>query len=711
MLNFSTERSVPTIFQAEASECGLVCLAIIAGYYGQKRDLATLRRKFDTSLKGMSLKGLIEVADELGFSTRPVRVELDALHKLKLPCIIHWNMNHFVVLERCRGHKLTIVDPTKGRRTLSIDDSSPHFTGVALEISPSAKFQQVKKVEKVRIRDFWRNMIGLKRSLAQIFILAILLQIFSLLTPLYSQIIIDKVIPDFDLGLLVTLTLAFSLFLIVSALTDLARNFVLLYLSTSMSYHMRVNLFSHLISLPMNYFSKRHVGGIVMRFGSLEPIERLLTTTLVSAVLDGLMALTTVIVIFYYSWQLSIVVLLILLLNLAGTIGIYPIARALTEKQIESSGVEQTTFLEIIRALSTIKTFGRESEREAVWKNALAAAINDGVRGSRVGIWMGFGNGLLFGLGSTLILFLGARLIINGEFTIGMLMAFQLYQGQFIGKAQTLIATLFELRMLGLHLERLADIIHAEPEKQASKINSEALKLEGKITLSQIAYRYAATDPYVLRGLDAEIAPGECLIIRGASGSGKSTLLKLMTGLITPTAGDLLFDDQPIASIGLSRLRRQIGVVSQNDTMLTGTLSENISFFDPEPDMDWVRECAASALIDTDIQLMPMRYDSLVGDMGSALSGGQQQRILLARALYNRPRILILDEATAHIDPETTDQILINLGEKKITRIVVSHDDLKDMIRDRELWLDNGKLVEKDDRLSFKIDYDEIISN
>jgi len=700
--NFGLKEPFPIIFQSEASECGLACLAMIATYHGQERDLASFRRSYPTSLKGLTFSDMMHIADDLGLSARPVRAELEALGALKTPCILHWDMRHFVVLERVQNRRLTIIDPSRGHLVMSMEEASAHFTGAAMELEPTTAFKPIKDVQRVRIRDFWQRMTGLKRSLAMLFVLAGLLQVFGLAMPLFSQFVVDHAIADGNFDLLTTLAIGFGLLVIVNAVTELVRNFVVIRLSNAMAFHMRGNLFHHLLRLPADYFEKRHIGDIITRFGSLAPIEQLLTSTLVTAVLDGLMAMTILVVIFLYSWQLSLVVLLLLLLNLIGTLGIFPMSRALNEKQIEANGVEQTRFLEIIRSITTIKAFGRESDREAVWKNTFANAINRGIRVSQVGILFSFGNSLLFGLGQVGILSFGALLVINGDFTVGMLFAFLSYQGQFVSRAQALIGNLFELKMLGLHLERLGDIVHATPEEEGSSSSKGAAILKGEIELENVSFRYAQHEPYIFENLDLKIEPGECVVIRGHSGSGKSTLLKIIMGLVKPTSGQVVFDGRPISSVSLRSARRQMGVVLQGDTLLSGTLADNIGFFDSSLDMDRVRHCANLAMIDDEIEKMPMGYESLIGDMGSALSGGQRQRVLLARALYNQPKILFLDEATSNIDPDTANDVMRHIEKEAMTRVIVTHEELPGFTPDRELWLNGNQLVDHGEHLRLK---------
>ena len=697
-LQFGRSEKTRVILQTEAAECGLACLAMAAAYHGQTHDLGSLRRQYGTSLKGISLRGLMQIADNMGFSTRPLRAELESLKDLPTPCILHWDMQHFVVLEKVKGTKVTIIDPAVGRRTLPLNEVSHHFTGVVLEITPSAKFERFKRVNRVLISDLWQRIVGLKRSLLQLFTLAVLLQLFALVAPLFSQIIVDDVIARGDLDFLFVLAIGFALLLVIQESISILRSYVVLHLTNTMTFQMQVNLFRHLIRLPHEFFQKRHIGDIQARFDSLDPIEELLTSTLVSAVLDGIMAIATLTVIFLYSWELTLVVLVALLIHIVGTMVLFPFVRTRTEQQIQAGAKEQTTFLEIIRGLTTIKTFGRESERESVWKNTLADELNQGIRLGKIGIWSGTAESLLFGISGILVMYLGARLVINDELTLGMLFAFLAYQTQFSERTQALVESLFEFRMIGLHLERLSDIVHAEPEESDANEFAETQPLRGKIQLENVSFRYGETEHYVLKDVNLTIEPGDAVYIHGDSGTGKSTLLKLLTGLFQPTDGTVLVDDQAIASYGLTRLRRQIGLVSQDDTLLSGTIAENISFFDADIDRERLEQCAKMALIDDEINAMPMRYDSLVGDMGSSLSGGQRQRVLLARALYNEPKILIMDEGTANLDEFATEGIIDNLAELEITRIFVSHDDSPSFIPDSRnfLLLPTGALLNEE---------------
>lgn len=276
---------------------------------------------------------------------------------------------------------------------------------------------------------------------------------------MFSQVVIDNVIVQGDLDFLTVLALGFGLLFTMQALVELLRGHVSLYLSNSMTYQMQVNLFRHLLRLPPDFFVKRHVGDIQSRVDSLEPVEELITSTLISAVLDGLLAILTLVVIFLYSWQLSLIVLISVLLHIVGTMVLFPIVKKRTEQQIQAGAKEQTTFLEILRALVPIKAFGREKERETVWKNALADKINQSIRLEKIGIWSGTGEQLLFSVSGILILFFGARLVLETSFTLGMLIAFLGFQAQFSDKARALVENLFEFRMIGLHLERLSDMI------------------------------------------------------------------------------------------------------------------------------------------------------------------------------------------------------------------------------------------------------------
>jgi len=701
LLNFAGRRRLPMIRQTEAAECGLACLAMVAGYYGHDIDLNTLRRRFPVSLKGANLKNLISTADHLNLGARALRVEMEGLRQLGKPAVLHWDMNHFVVLKAVTATHAFIHDPARGERKLRLKEVSPHFSGVALELTPTAAFERKDERARMKLADLWSRAVGLKRALAQIFVLSGLLQAVALATPFYMQIVVDEVLTKFDTDLLIVLALGFGMLVLIEAATTALRRFVILYAGNQLSFQMVANLFRHLMVLPLPWFEKRHIGDVVSRFSSTQPIRDMLTEGVVAAVIDGLMAVTTLVLIFIYSVTLGFVVLGAAGLYLVLRLALYRPFRRRTEDEIVTRAKEQSTFMESVRAIQSVKLFGREAERQAVWQNKFADAINARVRLGKLRISFETANTLLFGLENVLVVYLGARFVLAGELSIGMLFAFMAYKRHFIDNVSNLIERLIEFRLLELHLERIADIGHAEPEEGLNApvprtLTGEDAQLQGRIAVEDVSFRYGEGEPWVLSGANLEIAPGEMVVLVGPSGQGKTTLLKVMLALFTPERGTLAVDGRPIEQFGRSAYRSQIGAVMQEDALLSGSIADNISFFDPEPDEARIQKAAEMAAIHDEISAMPMGYDSLIGDMGTVLSGGQKQRVLLARALYREPRALFLDEGTANLDPASERHIVDLLAGMAITRVCVAHREAMMGVADRILRVERGQVIETD---------------
>ena len=695
-LNLAGTSRLPIIRQSEAAECGFACLAMIASYYGFKTDIAALRRKYTTSLQGMTLKSVIDLASKLNFASRPIQAPLELIRQVRLPAIIHWDMNHFVVLKSVSKNKFTIHDPALGERIYTEADFSLHFTGIALELTPSEKFRKRKDKTTFRLTDLWDRMYGLKRNLLQVFVLSIILQLFVLASPFYLQIAVDEVLTKFDADLLLVLALGFAGFTLINFVTQTLRDYVLLYFGSMLSYQMVSNLFRHLIKLPVDFFEKRHIGDIVSRFGSMEPIRAMITEGLIAGLIDGIMAVTTLVMMFVYSPVLAAIALLAWLTYFILRLIFYKPYRSAQEQIIISQALENTTFIETVRGITSLKLFSCENERENIWQNKFAEVINSSAKSGKLSIWFQTANQAIFGLEHIILIYVAIKMIMTGEFSIGMIFAFMAYKRNFTDKASALIEKVIEYRMLGLHLERVADIAHSEQEKQGEDHSGGAPgePLSGKLMLKNIHYRYSSDTAEILTTVDLNIESGESIAIIGPSGCGKTTLLKIMTSLFQPTKGQVLLDGQALPVYGLAHYRKQIGVVMQEDDLFTGSIAENIAFFDPEVEMENVITAAKNALIHDEIMLMPMKYESLIGDMGSALSGGQKQRIMLARALYRQPKILFMDEGTAHLDVATEHMINESIGKLGITRIVIAHRPETIQSADRVFLLCQGMLEE-----------------
>jgi len=673
LLNFSGLRRLPVIRQTEATECGLACLAMISSYHGHRIDLNTLRRRYPVSLKGVTLRALIQVASQMQLACRAVRFELDHLRQLNLPTIVHWDMSHFVVLKSVTRRGIVVHDPASGERSFPVTEASKHLTGVALELSPAEGF--LPKDERVRLpfSTFWTQMRGSTHALVHILILSIVLEAFVIIGPFYLQLTIDEVITRGDADLLIVLALGFGLLTLIKVVSTAMRSFILVIVQNVLHFQIGARLFHHLIRLPLTYFEKRHIGDILSRFTSIEPIRAALAEGMIAAAIDGLMALATLAMIFVYSTQLALVVLATFVLYTAVRLGLYRLLRERSLAVIEAKANENSMFIETMRAVQGLKIFNRESDRETQWLNRYADEVSADVRLGRTKIAFTTINDFLFGLENIITIYLAARLALNHSLTIGMIFAFMSYKQHFIEKAVHLVEKALDFRILELHLERLADIALSPLEPGHQQPLSYTRQIQGRIELRNVSFQYAETEPFVVEDISFIIEPGEFVTITGPSGGGKTTLVKIMLGLLEPTRGQVLIDGSPLSTIGPRAYREHVAAVMQEDQLLSGSIADNICYFDPSFDQERMIECARSAAIHEEIMAMPMTYNSLIGDMGSSLSGGQKQRVMLARALYRQPRILFLDESTAHLDVDNEKNINDSLNRLQMTRISVAH--------------------------------------
>ncbi|MGH6978155.1 MAG: peptidase domain-containing ABC transporter, partial [Brevundimonas sp.] len=625
-LNFGRRKRLPVVQAAEGAECGLACMAMIARYHGHDVDLNGLRQRFPVSLAGATLRSLMDLADGLGFAPRALRVELEALSNIRLPAVLHWDLNHFVVLKSVSKGTAVIHDPALGARTYSVAELSPHFTGVVLEVTPSGSFEKVTARAPIRLTSLWSRMVGFWPAFFQVIGLSIALQIAAFALPFQMQLVVDEAIGRADRNLLTVLALGFGALVIVQASVEALRAWTLQIFGQMLTFQMVGNLFRHLIRLPSDWFEKRHVGDIMSRIGSTTAIQDVLTRGVVAALIDGAMAIVAIIILLLYSPSLTAVVIGAVAINLSLAFAVFPALKARTEEQIIESAREQSHIMESVRAATTIKIMGGEAERESAWRNLFANAINAAVSVGKFQISLAFIQGLVTGLQTVLVIYLGARTILAGDgFSVGMLFAFLAFRQTFTERANALINQAIQFRFLNLHLDRLADIVTTEPEMSGDEVLPQ-LETDGRMRLRGVGFRYGAADRAILENLDLAVKPGEFLAITGPSGGGKTTLLKLMLGLQAPTEGRIELEGQT-ANPALWRVwRARVGVVAQDDRLLSGTIADNIAFFDPDLDIERVQQAAVAAQVHDDIARMPMQYLSLVGDMGSALSGGQKQR-------------------------------------------------------------------------------------
>ena len=690
-LAFGFSRKLPLLLQTEATECGLACLGMVAGFHGHRTDLATLRRQFPVSLKGATLVDLIQVASRMQLATRALRLDMQHLRQLALPCILHWNLNHFVVLKEINAKSAVIHDPGFGIRTLPLTEVSAAFTGIALELWPNPEFRPRDEKQRVSLRSLLGQVHGLGRSLGQVMLLALSLEVLPVVSPFFLQWVIDNVIVSADRDLLVTLAFGFGLLALMQQAVAWSRSWVLIYLGTTLNVQWRANILSHMLRLPVQYYEKRHVGDVVSRVGAVDQIQHTLTTSFLEAMLDGAMTIVIVTMMLIYSPMLSSIALLAMLLYAAGRwIGYGPLRNA-TEEQIVHAAKQQSHLLETIRGVKVIKLFQRQEERRSSWLTLLIDQINADLRTQKLQLLFKTLNGVLFGLENVVILWLGAKLVLDGHFTVGVLLAFVAYKTQFATRVAALIDKGFEIKMLQLYGERLADIVLAEPEQATpAGLAGEETLLAPTIETRGLRYRYSDSEPYVLNGVDLAIAAGESVAIVGPSGCGKSTLLKSARHAAAERGRRV----RRRRALAYPRARQRAPDGRHRDAgrcqLFAGSIAENVCFFDPQPDYSRIEHCARLAAVHEDVLAMPMGYNTLVGDMGTVLSGGQKQRILLARALYRQPSILLLDEATSHLDVARERTVNEAVRGLKLTRIIVAHRPETIASADRVIELRDG---------------------
>ena len=670
---FPWSRQIAPVLQAEVAECGLACLAMVANFHGHRTNLPGLRQRYFTSIKGMTLGDLAGVANDLGLGPRPLRLEMDELSQLRLPAMLHWDLDHFVVLERLERDRAIILDPACGRRTLRLDAVSQHFTGVALECHPTPGFVPRRHEVKVRLTDLWTRMNGYGRAIAQVVGLSLMLQLTALALPYFMQLTIDEAITQGDANLMVMLALGFGALHVFNALLGWLRSWVVLTLGESVAFQLANNVVHHLVRLPLSYFERRQTGDVLARIGSIRPVQDLITQGMANIAVDSLLALTTCVVMAMISPSLTALVLVTTAIYFGISIALFPQWRQRFEEQILARAAEETYLLETIRAMRAIKLFGREAQREAAWRNKNAEVVSGSYRSAMFGIRTALAEHVLFSAQMVVIVYLGAMAAIEERMSLGVLLAFLAYRGSFTESAAKVVQQVQQWRMVGLHLDRLSDIIGEQPEALEVATTRGGTGQAAEIRLENLSYAYSPAERPILDGLSLTIPAGSFIAVVGPSGAGKTTLVRLLLGLLPPTSGRILVDGVPLGPATLATWRARSGVVLQDDVLLTGTLADNIAFFDATPDMGRVESCARIARVHDEVMAMPMGYSSLIGDMGSALSSGQRQRILLARALYRMPDALFLDEGTANLDEANEAAIADTVAMMGCTRIVIAH--------------------------------------
>lgn len=662
---------VQTVLQSETGECGLACLAAVTLAHGGGTDLADLRARCPASVRGTTLQQLMELAVEHGFNPRALQLETGELDQLQLPAILHWDLCHYVVLVSIGKDQAKIMDPAVGRCSLGKRALAKHFTGIALELHPTAQLVVESPRPKLNLLTLLRNTRGLGRGMAHTLAIASCLQLLALLGPVTTQWMLDRALPYSDQALLQIVVLASALLGLLTLVFQAARGWLLAGLSAQVRMAWTGALANHLFRLPITFFQSRTLGGTLSRYDSIRSVQELLTETTPEVILDGMLAGTTLLIMALYAPGLALLCAITWLLYAGFRYALFPVQLERSTQVLAQAAQERSCLLETLRNIATWKQRAAIGQRCGMYLNHLSGETNAHTRLRIFGIHSGL---IRQGLSTTervMVMWLGATSVMAGELSLGMLVAFLAYKMQFSTRVANMVDRVFELRSLGLHSQRIADItshqIEAPDQEPADGCNT-----AHSLRLCKLSFRYSLSDPWLFRHLELQLAPGQWIALHAPSGTGKTTLMSLLGGLLEPTEGQLLCNGRDVNN-WREGYRRSIGVVMQQDGLLSGTLAENISFFDPAPDRQRIEEVSRLVGIHEQIMRWPLAYFTRVGEMDHTLSGGQVQRLTLARALYHHPRLLLLDEAFSQLDVQTENLVCGRLKSIGMTLISVSH--------------------------------------
>lgn len=677
-------RSTPLLRQAGTAECGLACLGMVAGAHGQRWDLSGLRRRLGPGGAGASVADLVAAAATLALEARALRLEPEQLAGLRLPAILHWGLDHFVVLTGVSRRGAWINDPAKGRRRVARDELDRMFTGIAIEARPGRGFQRTDQRRRLRLSVLLQGLEGVGRAIGITLALSLGLQVLILAAPLVVQLVLDRILLYGDRDLL--LGVAAGLALLVGLRVGLAhvRGQMLLLLESEVQFAFSRRLLAHLLRLPVRFFAERDAGDVLSRFQATDQIRRTLSGVVAAAMVDSLFSVATLVLVWIYGGVFVAVVLASLGLQMLLRAVMFRRLRERDEEAVVTEARAQGHLLETLRAMRGIKTFGVEGLRRSAWEDLAWDGHDARVRAGLSRLRQQDACAFIAGMEQVAVVAAGAAMVMGGELTVGMLFAVLSYREQLAQRVGALVEQWVRVRLLDLHLERVSDIAleAAEPAASARPRGRAA-----PLSAQGLGFRYGERGEWLFRRLDLTVEAGACVALTGPSGVGKSTLGACLAGLAEPVEGRVHIPGTGQA--GVAALRARVVLVAPEDPLLTGSVAENVAWFAPLADPDRVAACLAAVGLQRELERLPMGTDTRVGpDGGGGLSSGQRARLLLARALYARPEVLVLDEATAHLDLRKEAELTRCLARLPVTRVVITHRPQTLAIADRVYRLD-----------------------
>lgn len=689
------KQRVPEINQMSATECGLACLAMVLSYHGRKTSITELRAKSGLGRDGLSALSIVKIARNYNMRVRAISLQQSDFRNVSLPAIVHWEFNHFLVIERWSQRGVDVVDPAHGRRRLSHKEFDQSFTGVAITLEPGVHFDRESASPRLSLRDYlFQYLKQTPLAILEVLGTSLLIQGFGLTLPLLTKFVVDEVLPFRQSNLMELLGIGLVLLVLTQTAASLLREWLLVFLRARIDMRMMLDFFERMLMLPYKFFQVRSSGDLLTRMASNTVIRDTLSNQLISTFLDGTTVLIYFFILFSQSPAFALLSLglgalqIIVLLTTSRTI------HDLSHRELTAQGKSQGYMAEALAGMATLKAAGAEQQALEQWTNLFLDQLNISVHLNYLSVLIGGAQGILRSLTPLALLWLGAVQVMNGSLSTGSMFALNALAAAFLAPLGSLVGSGQQLQVVRAHFERLTDVSTAEPEQDRTKALPPPY-LSGRVELEHVSFAYDSESPQVLHDVNLRIEAGQKVALVGRTGSGKSTLGKLLLGLYLPTEGQILYDNFPLANMDYQDVRRQFGVVMQDTTLFSGSVRQNISLHDPSMPMERIVEAARLAAIHEDVLKMPMEYETLVSEGGSALSGGQRQRLALSRALAHHPAILLLDEATSHLDVITEKQVEHNLHTVPCTQIIIAHR--LSTVRDADMIvvLDHGTIVEK----------------
>ena len=685
---------IPFVPQMTSTDCGAACLAMVLAHFGRSVRIDELREATGARRDGTNARAILDAGRRHGLQGRGLRVEVDALDCLDgTAAILHWNLEHFVVLERVRKHGIDVVDPASGRRFVSFDEVRRSFTGIALVLEPAPDFVATPK-EKGILWSYTQAVLRQTRLLPRILWMTAFVQLFGLAVPLLTGAIVDGVIPRSDSHLLTVLLVASLSVMVFQLLASLVRGHLLLHLRTALDSRLTLGFFEHLVRLPYQYFQLRSTGDLLMRLNSNSSVREILTSTILSGLLDGSMVCFYLILLLWLSPPLAGVVLALAVVEIALFLGTRRLRRELSLRSLEAQARSRNEQIQIVNGMETLKALGSEQRAVDRWSSLFVDELNASLASGRLDAWLNSLFGAMRMIGPVLVLVFGAWQVLAGRISLGEMLALNATAVGLLTPLSTLVGNATQLQLLESYAQRIEDVLRAEAEEDDTAARRPHA-LRGAVELDNVRFAYGPGSPEVVRGVSVRIEPGQHVAIVGRSGAGKSTLAGLLIGLYRPQVGSVRFDGVKLEELALRPLRSQVGVVTQQAFLFGASVRDNILLGRDDLELDDVRAAARLAGIDHQIESWPMGYDTLISDAGASLSGGQRQRIALARALVARPALVLLDEATSALDALTERDVQAALDGLRCTRIVIAHRLSTIVNADLILVLDDGALVEQ----------------